>query len=313
MDSRLLRYFLTVADHRTISAAAKTLHITQPALSRQVKQLESQLNLKLFHRAGTRLALTSEGRQFLSAARGVLQQHAHVESFAASLAAGQMHSVSIAAPRTSLIDVVAPFVATFSAADPAPEVSEIIVTSDMKQSVADFDLIVAPQRPSEKVSHRALASLPVWAYVHPGHLWAEAERTEINLDELVKNQVIVVPPEHKSRRVFDAAVALTDLAPSSIVEVSHGRVAQALAAARRGVAVVTDDRHFGLHPLKISSGSDHMQIHLYAAWRREHHATTALESIAERLRTFCLDRYDGETAFPQPTGGHCAATPVIRD
>lgn len=296
MDSRLLRYFVTVVDQGTVSAAAKVLHITQPALSRQIKQFENQLGLKLFQREGTRLALTSEGLQFLAAARNVLQTHDHAESFAVSLAAGHMRSVSIAAPRTSLIDVVAPFVATFTPNDPTPEVSEIIVTAGLEQGVAAFDLIVAPQRPSEKVARCALVSLPVWAYVHPEHQWAD--RHEISLEELTRSPVLVVPQEHTSRRVFDAAVALSDLAPHRVVEASHGRVAQALAAAGRGAAVVTDDPYFGLHRLKINTGSDYMQIHLYAAWRREHHAASSLTHLAERLRAFCQQRYDGEAQLP---------------
>lgn len=297
MNSRSLRYFVAVADHGTVSAAAKALHITQPALSRQIKQQENQLGLKLFHREGARLALTSEGKQFLAAAREVLQVHDRAESFASALAHGQMQTVSIAAPRTSLIDVVAPFVATFSPHDPTPEVSEVVVTSGLEQGIAAFDLIVAPQRPPTHAAQHALASLPVWAYVHPEHPWAA--RKTVTLEELAEDPIIVVPQEHKSRRVFDAAVALSDLAPRKIVEASHGRVAQALASAGRGAAVVTDDARFGLHPLKIITGTDYMQIHLYAAWRSDHHASEGLTSIAERLSIFCQERYERGDAHPQ--------------
>lgn len=299
MDSRLLRYFVAVADQGTVSAAAKVLHITQPALSRQIKQQENQLGLKLFHREGTRLALTSEGKQFLAAAREILQVHDRAESFASALSHGQMQTVSIAAPRTSLIDIVAPFVATFRPHDPTPEVSEIVVTSGLEQGIAAFDLIVAPQRPPTHAAHHTLASLPVWAYVHPEHPWAL--RKTVTLEELTEEPIIVVPQEHKSRRVFDAAVALSNLAPHKIVEASHGHVAQALASARRGAAVVTDDARFGLHPLKVITGNDSLQIHLYAAWRKDHHAAESLTSIAERLRTFCQARYERGDARPHVT------------
>ncbi|MEA4830115.1 MAG: LysR family transcriptional regulator, partial [Enterococcus thailandicus] len=50
MELRVLNYFLTVAREKTISKAAKTLHITQPTLSKQLKELEQELGIKLFER-----------------------------------------------------------------------------------------------------------------------------------------------------------------------------------------------------------------------------------------------------------------------
>lgn len=50
MDTRLLRYFVTVVESGTVSAAAERLHMTQPSLSRQVRQLERELDLTLFLR-----------------------------------------------------------------------------------------------------------------------------------------------------------------------------------------------------------------------------------------------------------------------
>lgn len=50
MELRLLRYFWTVAEEKNISKAAKVLHITQPTLSRQIKELEEELGTALFSR-----------------------------------------------------------------------------------------------------------------------------------------------------------------------------------------------------------------------------------------------------------------------
>ena len=50
MDIRVLRYFLAVAREENISKAAEYLHITQPTLSRQLKELEDELNVSLFTR-----------------------------------------------------------------------------------------------------------------------------------------------------------------------------------------------------------------------------------------------------------------------
>ena len=52
MDLRVLRYFLVVAREENITRAAALLHLTQPTLSRQLMQLEAELGVKLFLRAG---------------------------------------------------------------------------------------------------------------------------------------------------------------------------------------------------------------------------------------------------------------------
>lgn len=61
MEFRLLRYFLAVAQERSISAAANSLHVTQPTLSRQMKDLEEELGHRLFIRGSHSISLTAEG------------------------------------------------------------------------------------------------------------------------------------------------------------------------------------------------------------------------------------------------------------
>ena len=60
MELRLLEYFLTVVREENISRAAELLHLTQPTLSRQMKELEEELHTTLFIR-GKRLTLTDSG------------------------------------------------------------------------------------------------------------------------------------------------------------------------------------------------------------------------------------------------------------
>ena len=72
MDLRQLRTVVTVVEQGTVSKAALRLHIAQPALSRQIKDLEQELGLKLFDRVRRRLVLTGEGEQLLGDCRTVL-------------------------------------------------------------------------------------------------------------------------------------------------------------------------------------------------------------------------------------------------
>ena len=61
MDIRILQYFLAVAREQTISGAAEALHMTQPPLSKQLKELEDELGKQLFVRGKRRITLTQEG------------------------------------------------------------------------------------------------------------------------------------------------------------------------------------------------------------------------------------------------------------
>src|SRR5690349_16898916 len=69
MELRHLRYFVAVAEALSFTQAAARLHLAQPSLTRQVKDLEAELGVRLFDRAGKRIALTQEGDAFLLDAR----------------------------------------------------------------------------------------------------------------------------------------------------------------------------------------------------------------------------------------------------
>ena len=73
MDTRVLKYFLTVAQTNNITKAAEQLHITQPTLSPQIMDLETELDIKLFNRENRRLQLTKAGILFQQRATTMLQ------------------------------------------------------------------------------------------------------------------------------------------------------------------------------------------------------------------------------------------------
>ena len=72
MDTQNLRAFLLVAESGSFSKAAKRLHLTQPAVSKRIAQLEAQLNVSLFDRIGRRISTTEAGEALLPHARAVL-------------------------------------------------------------------------------------------------------------------------------------------------------------------------------------------------------------------------------------------------
>lgn len=72
MEIRVLQYFLAVAREQTISKAAEILHITQPTLSRQIKDLEDELGKQLFIRSNKKISLTEDGLFFRQRAEEIV-------------------------------------------------------------------------------------------------------------------------------------------------------------------------------------------------------------------------------------------------
>ena len=297
MELRTLGYFVAVADAGSVSAAADTVHVTQPAISRQLRQLERDLGVELFRRRAGRLALSAAGREFLPYARDVLRRADGARAAARSFAAGRLERITIAAPTTTLTDVIAPFLATLEPGDPMPTVLESDPGAAYAALLGGADLAIVTERPQAPLVSTPIAVLPVWAYVAADD---PASGTSIDLAALLERTLLVLTPGFKPRQILDLAVRRAGLDPGEIVECSNPQVAQALAAAGRGVAVVTDDSRFGLRGLEIEGGDGPLRIELFAAWEPDHHASATLAELAARLQAFCVERYGAEVAPATP-------------
>ncbi len=109
MDIRHARTFLAVADSGTVSTAARQLRIAQPALSRQIANLEQELGLKLFDRVRGRLVLTGEGEQLLGDCRVLLTQASAIKERAILLQRGETGVLRLAASPQFIEGVISPF------------------------------------------------------------------------------------------------------------------------------------------------------------------------------------------------------------
>jgi DNA-binding transcriptional LysR family regulator len=74
MELRHLRYFINIIDGGSMALAGRRLHVSQPTLSRQIRDLEGELGVRLFDRVGRRIVLTAEGREMAARTRHVLAE-----------------------------------------------------------------------------------------------------------------------------------------------------------------------------------------------------------------------------------------------
>jgi DNA-binding transcriptional LysR family regulator len=298
MELRHVRYFLAVVDAGSVTAASPLVHVTQPSLSRQLRLFERDLRVTLFTRSGGRLVLSAAGRQFVPVARDLARRVDATAEAAATLAAGRLQHIRIAAPGTTLTDVLAPFLATLHPDDPLPAVSEQPPQRIYAALQLGADLAIATELPPAGLAFQPLAVLPIWAYVPPEHDWAD--RGSITVAELVNETLLLLTGDYSPRRVLDEAVDRARLPYASILEFGTPQVAQAVAAAGRGIAVVSDDPRFGLQKLDIIGTRGALNIRLYAAWDREHHAAVAIAAMARRLSDYCVARYGPQVAPRRP-------------
>ncbi len=117
MELRHLRYFVAVAETENVSRAALKLHVSQPALSRQIRDLEEELGFQLLERSAKSVRLTDAGRVFLTESRAVLQRVDEAVKAARTMAhgGGELH-VGYAA--SLVARVLPPTLRAFQAAMP---------------------------------------------------------------------------------------------------------------------------------------------------------------------------------------------------
>lgn len=123
MELRHLRYFVAVAEERSFAKAARRLRVAQPALSKQIHNLESELGVTLFHRLPRGVRLTRAGEAFLTEARGTLDAAGRAVSSVRGPAGDGTARVEFAHGELSAYDVVIEdLLAAFREAHPETQV-----------------------------------------------------------------------------------------------------------------------------------------------------------------------------------------------
>lgn len=292
MELRHLRYFVAVSDAGSITRAAGMVRVAQPSLSRQLRQLEDEVGESLFDRSGRRVRLTAAGEVFLPLARDLVGRADRALALMHDLSAPGQVTLRMAAPETTVADVIAPFLATLPQTAPMVDVREALPANVHVQVIAGgADLGVSSVPPPRELASRLLVHFPIWAYVRAEHRWAT--RRTITIRELAREPLLLLGSGHGSRRQLDAAMSDAGVSYGVAAETNVPEVAQALAAAGRGVAVLSDDARYGLHRVRIrpAGGSIELQVPLFGAWDGSHYAAAAIADLVDGLAQYAQERY----------------------
>lgn len=123
MDLKQLEYFVRVAELGSFTKAAAVLRVAQPALSRQIQQLEASLRVRLLTRNGRGVVPTDAGRRFLDHSRGILRQVARAREEIEETRGAKVGRVAIGMPATMAASLTVPLVKTFRREFPKAAIS----------------------------------------------------------------------------------------------------------------------------------------------------------------------------------------------
>ncbi len=285
MDLRVLRYFLAVVDEGSVTAAARAVHVAQPSLSRQLRALEIELGVELFTRDRRSIRLGPAGRRFLPIVRDLVARADSARTAMTALARGAQVELIVAAHPTTIADVIAHFVAERGQGLTVPRF--VPASADEAYALldrAEVDVAISTNAPPRSAAALDIAEFPIWAQVPTTHPWAGL--AEISLATLLRERLVVLDRTHGTRRAFDDVVGMSGGSYETRAEVSIPRIAQALAAAGEGVAIVTDDPIYGLRGLRVEGPAGQLHITLHAAWNATHYAADSIRAFVGALRDF---------------------------
>jgi DNA-binding transcriptional LysR family regulator len=242
MELRHLRYFVAVAEECHFGRAARRLHIAQPPLSQQIRQLEAELGVQLLTRSTRRVELTPAGARYLDRARSILAGVAAAGEEAALVAEGRIGRVAIGFTGSATYELLPSLSRTLRQQSPGLELDlrgELLTPSQV-EGLLDGTLDVGFLRPpvqAPEIEVHPLRREPLVVVLPEAH--AQAAREEVALADLADEPFISYPSQHRSvvhDAVLDACQA-AGFTPRA-TEVAETSTLVSFVAAGLGVALV---------------------------------------------------------------------------
>ncbi|KOU42825.1 LysR substrate-binding domain-containing protein [Streptomyces sp. WM6378] len=295
MELRQLRYFVAVVEEANFTRAAARLHVAQPGISAQIRQLERELGQPLLDRTGGSVTTTEAGEAALPHARAALaavDAVRHTVDEFTGLLRGHVTIGVVPGVVTQDFDVAA-FLADFHDAHPGVEITLTEDTSERMLAALlagrlDIALAgLAQDAVPPGISLEVVVDEPLVAAVAPGDPLLTAGRTEVRLAELEGRPLISLPRGTGLRALLDRACAEAGIRPRIAFEAGSPQLLARLAVRGLGVAVLPASPHgagyaTGLRTLRITEPEPRGRIAL--AWRTQGPAGPAGRALLARLR-----------------------------
>ncbi len=222
-----------------MALASRQLHVSQPTLSRQVRDLERQLGVRLFDRVGRRLSLTAEGRELSARSRHVIAEAEALLARGAALGGSTGGVLRVGAPPQFIEAGMPSVLKAYGRRHPTVEVQ--LSEGGGRSLLArvehgELHLAIGMLRDVEQLASELLFPLRVVAVMPRGHRLAA--RRGVTIDDLAPEPLLVLAPAFQTRQLFDDACAGRKTGLHIVLESQSPQSLIALAAAGHGVAIV---------------------------------------------------------------------------
>lgn len=277
MDLRAIRSFLAVAQHGSLSAAARVSYVTQPSLSRRIAELEREFGVSLFHRTASGLKLNQAGERFLPIATDIERRSRRGAMVMKTLTRSTVDLV-LACPFT-VLEIIADFIAETGA--PITDVREVDPTTVYDQLERGADIALGTRPPPLSLARSPLVRVGVSVQASRSEVIRDHE--PVDIAALAGHDLIVVHRGSSIRRMLDDVAISRGVELTYAYQVSSSTVAQALAAAGRGHAVVSAPRKFDLSAAPLWDGDQPVEFVDWLAWDPGHYAAPEIEMLQKSL------------------------------
>ena len=255
MDLRQFQYAVAVADELHFGRAAERLHVAQPSLSRQIRDLERDLGVELFTRTSRHVELTPAGAAFVATAKRAIALAAESRESAVAAANGVQGRVSLGFVASAAVEILPRLVAAHRAARPLVRlVLHEMTTEEQVESLMSGDIDVGLSRDLETTLGLTVQTVrrePLIAAIPSDH--PLQHRRRISFTDL-EGSAFVTLPRQRVPRAWDRLLLMAQAAemrPSYVQEANQFVTLLALVAAGLGVAIVPESvralRHEGVH------------------------------------------------------------------
>jgi DNA-binding transcriptional LysR family regulator len=240
MELRHIRYFLTVAEEGSFTKAAERLNIAQPPLSRQIRDLEEELNSKLFVRKARGLALTEEGTRFLQYARRIKQLADQSVEDISKMNEGLTGRLYLATVEGHAPELFANWISEFKKKYPLVEYEVWNGNSDdvikrVHSGLNEVGVITLPYD-EEGLDGRLIYSEPWVAIIPKDHPLTKEKGDSIELKKLAPYELII-PSRRSRRKEIENWFAPLKCQPKIICRMAHMLNAYELTSKGVGIAI----------------------------------------------------------------------------
>ena len=249
MELRHLRYFIAVAEELHFGRAAIRLQISQPPLSQQIKQLETELGVLLFTRTRQRVDLTTAGKSFLMSAYKITNLAVQACEEAKRVDQGESGQLILAFTGAIAFDLLPTILRSYK--EKYPNINVILkqmTTADQilsfKRKAIHVGLVVMPVT-SKLVNIELLYEEPFVVALPKSHHLAQ-QKGEINLVNLLNEQFIMTP-RNSGEGYYDSIISLCQSAgfiPKKTQEAEELHTVVSLVASGMGVAILPSSIQF---------------------------------------------------------------------